>query len=415
MAASALSTSIEWYDYLLYGVAAATVFPRKFFPESDPFIATLLSFSTFFVGFVGRPIGAAIFGHFGDRVGRRKLFIVTVMMTGLSTTGIGLVPSYEMIGIWSAVLLTAGRVLQGISLGGAWSGSVLMAGEWSDPKRRGFATSFAQAGGPFGMVLANAALGSMTLVTSEQQFFDWGWRVPFVSAIVLVLLSLYIQLGIAETPVFAHHKATGTIARAPVTAVVRKNWRQIGLTTLLRTGQQVQFYIFTTYIISYATTRLGFARGTILNLVMIEALISAMTVVLFGRLSDTFGRRRLIALGCILMIGFPFLYFAMLDTKSWVLAFLAIAIALPLQDLQYGPQAAFISETFPGSLRYTGSGLGYQLASITAGGPAPILAAILLRQFGTSIAIAVYMSVCSVISLASVLMLKDHGGTLDRK
>jgi MFS family permease len=414
MVASALSTSIEWYDFLLYGVAAATVFPRKFFPESDPFIATLLSFSTFFVGFVGRPIGAAIFGHFGDRVGRRKLFIVTVMMTGLSTVGIGLVPSYETIGIWGAVLLTVGRILQGISLGGAWSGSVLIAGEWSDPKRRGFATSFAQAGGPFGMVLANGALGLITLVTSERQFFDWGWRLPFVSTIVLVLISLYIQLGIAETPVFAHHKATGTIVRAPVAAVVKKSWRQIGLTTLLRTGQQVQFYIFTTYIISYATNRLGFARGTVLKFVMIEALISAMTVVLFGRLSDTFGRRRLIVLGCILMIGFPFLYFAMLDTKSWM-AFLAITIALPLQDLQYGPQAAFISETFPGSLRYSGSGLGYQLASITAGGPAPILAAILLRQFGTSTAIAVYMSACSVISLISVLMLQDHSGTLDHQ
>jgi len=415
MAASAFSTTIEWYDFLLYGVAAATVFPRKFFPESDPFIATLLSFSTFFVGFVGRPIGAAIFGHFGDRVGRRKLFIVTVMTMGLSTMGIGLVPSYEMIGIWGAVLLTVGRMLQGISVGGAWSGSVLIAGEWSDPNRRGFATSFAQAGGPFGMVLANGALGFMTLVTSEQQFFDWGWRVPFVSTIVLLLISLYIQFGIAETPVFEHHKATGTIVRAPVAEVVRKNWRQIGLTTFLRTGQQVQFYIFTTYIISYATTQLGFARGTVLNLVMIETLISAMTVVLFGRLSDTFGRRRLIALGCVLMIGFPFLYFAMLDSKSWTLAFLAIVIALPLQDLQYGPQAAFISETFPGSLRYSGSGLGYQLASITAGGPAPILAAILLREFGTSTAIAVYMSVCSVISLASVLMLRDHSGTLDRQ
>ena len=413
MAASAFSTSIEWYDFLLYGVAAATVFPRKFFPESDPFIATLLSFTTFFVGFVGRPIGAAIFGHFGDRMGRRKMFIVTVMMTGLSTAGIGLVPSYETIGIWGAILLTAGRVLQGISLGGAWGGSVLIAGEWSDPERRGYATSFAQAGGPFGMVLANGALGFMTLVTSEQQFFDWGWRVPFISAIVLVLISLYIQFGIAETPVFAHHQATGTVARAPVAAVVRKHWRQIALTALLRTGQQVQFYIFTTYIIFYASNRLGFTRGTVLNLVMIETLISAMTVVLFGHLSDVFGRRRLILLGCILMLGFPFLYFAMLDTKSPLLAFLAIVIALPLQDLQYGPQAAFISENFPGSLRYSGAGLGYQLASITAGGPAPIIAALLLRQFGTPVAIAVYMSACSLISLASVLMLRDHSGTLD--
>ena len=413
--ASALSTSIEWYDFLLYGVAAATVFPRKFFPGSDPFIATLLSFSTFFVGFVARPIGAAIFGHYGDRLGRRKLFIVTVMMMGLSTMGIGLVPSYETIGVWGAVLLTVGRILQGISLGGAWAGSVLIAGEWSDPKRRGFATSFAQAGGPFGMVLANGALGFMTLVTSEQQFLDWGWRVPFVSTIVLVLISLRIQLGIIETPVFAHHQARGTIAPAPVIEVVRKKWREIMWTMLLRTGQQVQFYIFTTYIIAYATTHLALSRRTILNFVMIETLISATTVVLFGRLSDTFGRRRLIALGCVLMIGFPFLYFRMLDIGSLPLAFLAIVIALPLQDLQYGPQAAFISETFPASLRYSGAGLGYQLASITAGGPAPILAAILLREFGTSQAIAVYMSACSAVSLASVYMLLDRSGTLDNQ
>jgi MFS family permease len=411
--ASALSTSIEWYDFLLYGVAAATVFPRKFFPASDPFIATLLSFSTFFVGFAARPVGAAIFGHYGDRLGRRKLFIVTVMMTGLSTTAIGLVPSYQTIGIWGAILLTVGRMVQGTSLGGAWAGSVLIAGEWSDPKRRGFATSFAQAGGPFGMVLANGALGFMTLVTSEQQFLDWGWRVPFVSTIVLVLVSLYIQLGIMETPVFVHHQARGTIVPAPVMEVVKRKWREIMWTMFLRTGQQVQFYIFTTYIIAYATTHLAFSRQTILNFVMIETLISAATVVLFGRLSDTFGRRRLIALGCILMLGFPFLYFAMLDTGSRVLAFLAIAFALPLQDLQYGPQAAFISESFPGSLRYSGAGLGYQLASITSGGPAPILAAILLHQFGTPQAIALYMSACSAVSLASVCMLPDRSGTLD--
>jgi MFS family permease len=329
--ASALSTSIEWYDFLLYGVAAATVFPRRFFPESDPFIGTVLSFSTFFIGFAARPVGAAIFGHFGDRIGRRWLLIVTMLTTGLATTGIGLVPAYETIGIWGAVLLTLARVVQGISLGGAWSASVLIAGEWADPKRRGFIASFAQAGGPFGMVLANAALGLMTAVTTEPQFLDWGWRIPFLATILLVGITLYLQIGVLETPVFTLHKQSGTIARAPVAQVFK-----------------------------------------------------------------------------------PFLYFAALDTKSALLVPLAIILALPLQDLQYGPQAAFISENFPGSLRYSGSGLGYQLASITAGGPAPILAAILLHVFGTSLAIASYMAICSAISLASVYALRDRRGTLDR-
>jgi len=325
------------------------------------------------------------------------------------------VPSYETIGIWGAVLLTIGRILQGMSLGGAWGGSVLIAGESTDPKRRGFTTSFAQAGGPFGMVLANAALGLVTAFATERQFLDWGWRIPFVSTILLVVITLWIQRGVVETPVFDSHKSRGTIARTPVSDVVKKNWREIALTALLRTGQQVQFYIFTTYIIAYATTQLGFARGRVLNLVMIETLISSTTVVLFGRLSDAYSRRRFIAVGCVLMLVFPFVYFSLLNTKSLLLVALAIIIALPLQDLQYGPQAAFISESFPGSLRYSGAGLGYQMASITAGGPAPIIAVLLLRRFGTSTSIAVYMAVCSAISLASVYALSDRAGTLDHQ
>jgi metabolite-proton symporter len=411
--ASAVGTTIEWYDFFLYGVAAATVFPQTFFPQSDPFIGTLLSFSTYFVGFVARPMGAALFGHYGDRVGRKALLVITMMMMGVATVGIGLVPSYATVGIWGAVALTVLRLIQGLSIGGEWSGSVLMAGEWTDPKRRGFTTSFAQFGAPAGMVLANGALALMTLTTTEDQFLGWGWRIPFLASIVLVFVGMYIRLGILETPVFANLKARGAVAKAPVIEVLKKNWREVVLTALLRTGQQVPFYIFTTYIITYATQQLGYSRSTILNFVIVQSLISTMTIPLMGHLSDRYGRRTITAIGCVAMIVFPFLYFWMLDSRSLALAFLAIAIGLPIHDLQYGPQAAFISESFPGSLRYSGSSLGYQLASITAGGPAPIIAVILLREFGTSTAIAVYMSLCALASLICVFALRDRAGSLD--
>jgi metabolite-proton symporter len=411
--ASAVGTTVEWYDFFLYGVAAATVFPQTFFPGSDPFIGTLLSFSTYFVGFVARPMGAAIFGHFGDRVGRKSLLVITMMMMGVATVGIGLVPSYATIGIWGAVLLTVLRLVQGLSIGGEWSGSVLMAGEWTDPKRRGFTTSFAQFGAPAGMVLANGALALMTLFTTDEQFLAWGWRLPFLASVVLVFVGLYIRLGILETPVFANLKAKGAVSKAPVVEVLKRNWREVALTALLRTGQQVPFYIFTTYIITYATQQLGYSRGTILNFVIIQSLLSTMTIPLMGHLSDIYGRRTITAIGCVAMMVFPFVYFGMLDSGSLVLAFLAIAIALPIHDLQYGPQAAFIAESFPGSLRYSGSSLGYQLASITAGGPAPIIAVLLLRQYGTSSAIAIYMSLCALASLICVFLLRDRTGTLD--
>ena len=412
---ASVGTTIEWYDFFLYGVAAATVFPQKFFPSSDPFIGTMLSFTTFFVGFVARPIGGAIFGHFGDKIGRKKLLVFTMIVMGASTMAVGLTPSYERIGIWGAVFLTLGRILQGLAIGGQWSGSVLMAAEWTDPKRRGFTTSFAQVGAPAGMVLANGALALMTAFTSDQAFLDWGWRVPFLASVALVITGFYIRAGVKETPVFEELKKTGAVVKAPLVKVLRENGREVALTALLRTSQQVCFYIFTTYILTYATTILGFGRGLVLNMVMAMALVSCFANPLFGHLSDKFGRRTITAIGCVIMLFYPFVYFGLLDTKSLPLVFLAILLSNPLQDLQYGPQAAFIAESFPASLRYSGSALGYQLASITAGGPAPLIATLLLREYGTSTAIAWYISICSMISLACVFLLKDRAGENDRR
>jgi metabolite-proton symporter len=411
--ASAVGTTIEWYDFFLYGVAAALVFPKIFFPSSDPFTGTLLAFSTYFVGFVARPFGAAFFGHYGDRLGRKAALIATLLLMGIATTGIGLVPGYDRIGIWGAVLLVIGRVLQGVGVGGEWGGSVLMAGEWTDPKRRGFTTSWAQFGAPAGMVLANGALALMTYTTSEEAFLSWGWRVPFLLSLTLVAVGLYIRVGILETPVFASLKAKGKVERAPVVEVLRKNWRQVILTALLRTGQQTPFYIFTTYILTYGTQVLGLTRGFVLNLVMLQALVSMATIPWFGHLSDLFGRRTITAIGCLVMIAFPFVYFEMLDTRVPALIALAIVLGLPLHDLQYGPQAAYIAEAFPGSLRYSGASLGYQLASITAGGPAPIVALYLFETYKTSMAVATYVSVTAVISLICVWLMHDRAGSLD--
>ena len=413
--ASAVGTTIEWYDFFLYGVTAALVFPQRFFPQSDPFVGTLLSFSTFFVGFAARPLGAIIFGHVGDRLGRKASLISTLVLMGVATMGIGIIPDYETIGIWGAVFLTFGRVLQGIGVGGEWGGSVLLAGEWTDPTRRGFTTSFAQFGAPAGMLLANGALALMTVLTPGNSFPEWGWRVPFLLSFVLIFIGLYIRVGILETPVFAKMKEEGRIAKLPMMEVLRHNWREVILTALLRTGQQVPFYIFTTYVLTYGTTVLGYSRTTILNVVMIQSLVSMIAIPCFGHLSDKIGRRKITAIGCVLMMIWPFIYFAMLDTKRLSLVLLAIILGLPIQDLQYGPQAAFISETFQGSRRYSGASLGYQLASITAGGPAPLIALALYRIYATSMAVAAYVSVCALISLICVGLLREKAGALDHQ
>jgi MFS family permease len=305
------------------------------------------------------------------------------------------------------------RSLQGMAVGGEWSGSVLMAGEWASPGRRGFTTSFAQMGAPLGLILANGALSLMTVVQDEQTFLAWGWRVPFLGSFALVALGLFIRRGVLESPVFAKLKSDGKIVRAPVAKVLTENWREVILTTLLRTGQLVPYYVFTTYILSYGTQVLGLSRTTLLACVSLRSFTSIVMIPVAGHLSDVYGRKRVVGTGLIGVAVFGFVYFGLMNTKAIPLIFLAMVVDSVLEDLQYAPQAALIAENFPASRRYTGSGLGYHLAAITAGGPAPLIAAFLFETFQSSTAIAVFVLVSAVISLATLPALKDHAGSLD--
>ncbi len=415
VAASTIGTTVEWYDFFLYNAAAALVFPKLFFPNLDPFVAQVLSFVTNFFGFAARPLGAAIFGHFGDRIGRKALLVTTMVLMGVATTVVGLVPSYASIGVWGAVLLTLLRTIQGIAVGGEWSGSVLMASEWADPKRRGFTTSFAQMGAPLGLIIANGSLSLMTTLVDEQAFLSWGWRVPFLASLLLVGFGLWIRLGVLESPVFAKLKQRGQVLHAPVVAVLRDNWREVLLSTLLRTGQLVPYYIFTTYILSYGVNVLGLSRTTLLTCVSLRSFTSVAMIPAAGHLADLYGRRKVVAVGLVGIAMFTFVYFQLLETRAIPLIFLAMVIDSLLQDLQYAPQAALISENFPASRRYTGSGLGYHLASITAAGPAPIVASYLYDTYHTHLAISAFVVLSAVISLATLVVLKDNSGKFDNQ
>ena len=412
--ASTVGTTVEWYDFFLYGSAAALIFPKLFFAHLDPYLANTLSYVTFYVGFVGRPIGAAIFGHWGDRIGRKALLVTTMLVMGVATTAIGLVPTYATIGIWGAGLLTVLRMLQGIAVGGEWSGSVLMAGEWAPPGRRGFTTSFPQMGAPLGMILANGALSFMTSSLDEAAFLSWGWRVPFLASIVLIGIGLWIRIGVLESPVFANIKAQQKIVRTPIVETLKSSWREVALTTLLRTGQLAPYYITTTYILTYGAQELGLSRGVLLNAVAIRSIGSLVVLPLAGHLSDLYGRKRVVGTGLVGTGLWIFVLFAIMDTKVIPLLIFALIVDGMMQDLQYGPQAAIIAENFPASRRYTGSGLGYHLAAITAGGPAPVVAAYLFSTYHTSTSIAVFGLTTTLISLATLPWLKDRAGSLDQ-
>jgi MFS family permease len=408
--ASTIGTTIEWYDFFLYGTAAGLVFGKLYFPNSDPLSATLLAFGTYFIGFVGRPIGAAIFGHYGDRIGRKATLIATLLCMGIATFLVAFVPTYASIGIWGAILLTILRALQGIGVGGEWGGSVLLAMEWSRTHgQRGLVASWPQFGVPAGLFLANVAVLAFS-AWSGDQFLVWGWRIPFALSIILVGVGLWIRLGILETPVFQKLLDSDKVEKAPILEVIKRQPREIILSALARMSEQAPFYIFTAFIFAYAVNTLKMDRNFILTAVMAAAVVSFVTIPLSGHISDRIGRRKMYLIGVVATGLFGFLYFGMVDTAIPSAVFIAIVLSLIPHDIQYGPQAALIAESFTPRLRYSGSSLGYQLASIIAGGPAPLIATWLFATYKTGYAIAIYIAACAVISAVAAAFMPDYTG-----
>jgi len=394
----------------LYGVVTGLVFARLFFPTSDPLVGTLQVFAIYAVGFLARPIGAAIFGHYGDRIGRKRALIATLLLMGVATFLIALVPTYAQVGIWGGVILTVLRFVQGVGVGGEWGGSVLLSMEWARSNNsRGFITSWPQFGIPCGLFLANLAVLAVSRL-SGNQFIHWGWRLPFLLSAVLVALGLYIRLGIQETPVFARLLAERRIESVPLRRAFTGHGREILLSMFARMAEQAPFYIFTAFVFTYGVGSLHVSRDFLLMAVLAAASLSLVSIPLFGHLSDRIGRKRVYMAGAVLTGLYGFVYFGLLDSGNAILIFTAIVVSLIPHDMLYGPQAALIAESFDSRVRYSGASLGYQLSSVIAGGPAPLIAAWLLGRFRSAYAIAGYIAFCSVVTLIATSLMTDHTG-----
>ena len=406
--ASVIGTTIEWYDFFLYSIVTGLVFAKLYFPQSDPLAGTLQAYAVFFVGFLSRPIGAAIFGHYGDRIGRKSALIATLLLTGLATFAVGLVPTYAQIGVWGSVLLVVFRFIQGIGVGGEWSGSVLLSMEWAKTNaHRGFIASCPQLGSPLGLALANLAVLVFSRISGDQ-FLTWGWRIPFLLSIVMVAIGAYIRLGITETPVFARIVLEERVERAPSIEVIKRQPKQIILSAFSRMGEQAPGYIYMAYLFTYGTIVLGASRDFLLVGLLVSAVLGFLWVPIAGHLSDRIGRKRMYLIAATIAAVFGFIYFMLLNTRSPILILVAILLSTPVTMTLYGPQAALIAESFTPRLRYSGAGMGYQLASVVAGGPAPFIAAALLAAFHSGYAIAFYILGCGIISIVATSLLTDH-------
>jgi MFS transporter, MHS family, shikimate and dehydroshikimate transport protein len=409
--AGAIGTIIEWYDFLIYGTAAALVFNSQFFPNVDPRIGTLAALGTFTVGFLARPVGGIIFGHFGDRLGRKSMLMITMICMGLSTALIGVLPTYAQIGIWAPALLVLLRVVQGIALGGEWGGASLMVIEHAPQQRRGLFGSLVQIGFPIGLVSAYAAFSLVTTIFSDADFKSWGWRIPFLISVLLVLIGLFVRARLPETPVFEQLKARGQIVRAPFFEMLLKNPRDFLIATGLKLSEVSWVYMLTIFVVVYATTQLGLPKSLMLNAILIAAILELFTIPLFGYLSDQYGRRIFYFTGVAFTIIFAFPLFWLLGTKTEAIVILTVVVALNLgHGLMFAPESSYFPELFGPQVRYSGASLGFQLSAAIGGGFAPIIATALAAYTGGTAGVSIMLILLALITLTAALFARETKG-----
>lgn len=407
--ASLIGTTIEWYDFFLYGTASALIFNRLFFPEFDPLVGTMAAVATFSVGFIARPIGGVVIGHFGDRIGRKSMLVLTLIIMGLATFLIGLLPTYEQIGPWAAVALVVLRIAQGFGVGGEWGGAVLMAVEHAPSRLRGFYGSWPQIGVPAGLLLSTGVFALVTRMP-EEAFLSWGWRIPFLLSLLLVGVGLVIRVKILETPSFEKIKASGSEARQPIIEVITRHPKQVLLAMGARIAENGAFYVYSVFVIAYATQQVGMDRTTILSGILLAAALELMAIPFFGFLSDRVGRRPVYLFGAIVTALFAYPLFLMLDTGSTPIVWTALAIAFVLSHAaMYAPQAALLAELFGARVRYSGASLGSQLASVIAGGLSPLIALALLNRYGDTARgpLALYIAGMALVTIVAVALASE--------
>ncbi len=408
--ASAIGTTVEWYDFLLYGSAAALVFGKVFFTSSSPLTGTMLAFATYGVGFMARPVGGIIFGHYGDRVGRKRILTISMLIMGVATFLIGVLPTYSQVGIAAPVMLVLLRLAQGFGLGGQWGGAILMSAEFGDAKRRGLWTGFTQAGGGFGNFLATLVLAILAATLPPAEFLAWGWRIPFLLSVVLIGIGLWVRASLEETPVFEAALEASEAHAAPVLETLKRKPWQVVLGGGLKFGENISFYLMTAFGITYITEMLHLSRSVALNGVLAGAALGALTMPLWGWLSDKIGRRPVYGFGAAGLIVWAFIFYPLLETKSPALIVLAMAVGVTVHSAMNGPQGAFIAELFPTRIRYSGASLCYQVTSIVGGSWAPLISLALFKQYHSSLPISIYLAGSCAVSLVAVLLAKETKG-----
>jgi MHS family shikimate/dehydroshikimate transporter-like MFS transporter len=408
--ASVFGTIIEWYDFLIYGTAAALVFNKLFFPTYDPLVGTLAALAAYGVGFLGRPLGAIIFGHFGDRVGRKAMLIATMLTMGLATFAVGCLPTYEQIGILAPILLVILRILQGVGLGGEWGGAVILVMEHGTTEKRGFYGSLVQTGFPIGLVAASLSFAAVARMP-EADFLSWGWRLPFLGSIVLVALGYYVRKKVAESPVFEKLKEGKQLSRLPVVEAITKNTRSFLVSAGLKVSENAWVYILTVFIVLYATSYLKLPRQLILDAFLYAAVVEFITIPIFGYLSDKIGRRPLYFFGSLFTIAFVFPLFWLIDSKSAAIITATVIVALSFgHGTMFGPQAAYFPELFGARVRYSGASTGFQFAAAVAGGFSPIIATAILGYTGSTTGISLYMMGLALITLIATFFARETLG-----